>query len=77
MFIDENEKMTWQEQIQEAIKEIAFIYCLSAKDLMPFLTATWCGQMAVCEYSEEFTKKTLDHMFENYLKIKKKNNRSK
>jgi len=62
---------TWHEEIQEAIKEIGLFYCLSPKDLVPFLTATWCGQMALCGYSEEFVKRTLDHMFDEYKRIKK------
>lgn len=56
----------WYNEIEKAIKEIGFFYCLNAKDLMPFLTNTWCGQMALCEYSEEFVKKTLDHMLKKY-----------
>lgn len=62
----------WHKEIQDSIKEIGFLYCLSPKDLVPFLIATLCGQFALAGYSEEFIKKTLDHMFESYLKIKKR-----
>ena len=62
----------WHEDMQDSMKTIACFYCLNAKDWMPFLTATWCGQMALCDYDKEFVKRTLDHMFDKYLEIKKK-----
>lgn len=62
----------WHAEIQEAIKAIGFLYCLSPKDLVPFLTATLSGQFALAGYSEEFVKKALERIFESYLNIKKR-----
>lgn len=62
----------WQEEIRHTISKIGLIYDLSNKDLVPFLTATLCGQLVLAGYSSEFVKNTLDHMFESYLKIKER-----
>lgn len=67
----------WHGAMQEAIKQVGFVYCLNSKDLIPFFTATLCGQFALAGYSEEFVKKTLDKMFDNYLKIKERMEKEK
>lgn|GEM_PF-6937625 len=60
----------WHAEIQDFIRELGVIYCLNSKDLVPFFTATLCGQLALAGYKEEFVKETLDRMFESYKKIK-------
>ncbi len=68
-----NEKTpVWHQEMQKAFAEIGFTYCLNNKDLLPFLTATLCGQFALAGLKEEFVKATLDRMFENYKKIKER-----
>jgi hypothetical protein len=60
----------WHKEIQQAIQEIGLVYCLNSKDLIPFLTATLCGQFAIAGLKEDFVKATLDRMFESYKTIK-------
>lgn len=69
-------KLQVYKEIQNAIGEIALVYCLSAKDLCPFFSSTLCGQLALAGYSEEFVKETFDRMFESYLRIKKEKEES-
>lgn len=62
----------WHAEMQRAFAEVGLTYCLNAKDLLPFLTSTLCGQFALAGLKEEFVKATLDRMFENYLRIKER-----
>jgi len=65
-----NEKMPkWQQEMQKATMEIGFLYCLNSKDLLPFLTATLCGQFAIAGLSENKVKETLDRVFDSYKKM--------
>lgn len=62
----------WHAEFQKALGNIMMLYCLSPKDLLPFLTATLCGQFALAELSEEKVKATLDRMFKSYKEIKER-----
>lgn len=62
----------WHREIQKAIAGIGILHQLTTKDIAVFLTATLSGQFALAGYSEEFVKKTLDRMFEQYLEIKER-----
>lgn len=64
----------WHQELQQAIIDIGLRYCLNSKDLLPFLTATLCGQFAISGRTEEFVKSTLDRIFEQYKEIKKRIN---
>ena len=61
-----NKAPAWHAELQKAFAEIGLTYCLNAKDLLPFLTATLCGQFALAGLSEEFVKATLDRMFPSH-----------
>ena len=67
-------KNSWHKSLQYELLSIVdkykILYCLSPRDLLPFLTATLTGQFAISEYSEEFVKKTLDRIFEKYKEKK-------
>lgn len=58
--------MTWHQEANKALKEIMLVYCLDPKEMCAFLSATLVGQMELMGYSEEFAKKTFDHMFEKF-----------
>lgn len=62
----------WHAEFQKALRNIMMLYCLSPKDLLPFLTATLCGQFALAELSEEKVKATLDRMFNKYKEHKER-----
>lgn len=62
----------WQAEMQKAIADIGFFYCLNTKDLLPFFSSTLCGQFALAGLEEEFVKATLDRMFDSYKKIKER-----
>jgi len=59
--------MTWQNEMQRTICEIAIKENIKAKDLLGFLTATLVGQFALCELEPVFVKKTLDKMYEEFI----------
>ena len=67
-----NKNPKWHLELQDAIREVGFIYCLNCRDLLPFFTATLCGQFALAELSEEKVKSTLDRMFISYKEIKER-----
>lgn len=60
----------WHKKLQEDLIEVlgkySLLYCLSPRDLLPFLCGTLTGQFAISDYSEEFVKKTLDKIFDNF-----------
>lgn len=62
----------WHEEFRRALGEIALIYCLSPKDLLPFLAATLSGQFALAGLNENQVKEALDRMFKSYKKIKER-----
>lgn len=68
----ESKLPAWHGELQDFIRELGLVYCLNNKDLVPFFTATLCGQFALAGYSPEFVKATLERMFESYLRIKER-----
>lgn len=64
----------WHAELQRAIGDIGLLYCLNSNDLLPFLTATLCGQFALAGLNEEKVKATLDRMFDSYKEIMKNGN---
>jgi len=67
-----SKKHPWQAELERFIAELGIIYCLNSKDMLGWLTATLCGQFAMCDLKEEFVRETLEKMFENYKKIKER-----
>lgn len=65
-------KHPWQPELEKFIHQLGVVYCLNDKDILGWLTATLCGQFALCNLDEEFVRKTLDRMFDQYKKIKKR-----
>ena len=55
-----------QDDLTNVVNQYALLYCLSPRDLLPFMTGTLTGQFAISDYSEEFVKKTLDRMFDKF-----------
>jgi len=61
---------SWHKELQKELCQIMLVYCLNSKDLLPFLTATLCGQFVLANLSEEKVQETLDRMFNSYKEIK-------
>jgi hypothetical protein len=66
---------SWFEEMHEELARVlhkySLLYCLSPRDLLPFLSATITGQFAISDYSEEFVKQALDRIFDKFKEKRK------
>ena len=67
-----SKRPAWHRELQDFIRDLGLIYCLNSKDLLPFFTATLCGQLALAGCTEEAVREALDMMFDEYKRIKTK-----
>jgi len=68
-----NSKMPeWYGELQDFILELEQFHRLNRNDLLAFFSATLCGQFATADLDEEFVRATLDRMYDEYKRIRKK-----
>lgn len=58
-------------ELHKLILDWSITHNLSTYELLAYLSATFVGTMAMANYSEEFVKRTLDRLLEEFRSIKR------
>lgn len=59
-----------ENDLMQVVHEYSILYCLSPRDLLPFITSMLIGQLTLCDFSDDHIRKTFDKIFESYKRKK-------